>query len=139
MYANYIGSYRRLGLSLNSSYRRSTDNAFGSRLAPSTATFASLFYRLALGTGWQVYPSAQLFHEHTRGDMLENQLTGEHALNNALLGPGLDVYYKNLSLNTSLQLPVYTAATDHPANAGRLVVGVGYSFQQTKYLLPGKS
>lgn len=71
--------------------------------------------------------------------MLEGQLTGEHAMNNALLGPGLDLYYKNVSLNTSFQLPIYTAATDHPASAGRLVVSVGYSFKQTKYLLHGKS
>ena len=70
--------------------------------------------------------------------MLEGRLTGEHALNNALLGPSLDFYYKNLSLNTSFQLPVYTAATDHPASAGRLVLAVGYSFDQTRYLLGKK-
>ncbi len=139
IYANYIGSYRSFGLSVNSSYRRASENAFRNSLAPSTATFASLFYRVPLGTDWQVYPSAQFFYEKTRGEMLEGQLTGEHAMNNALLGPGLDVYYKNVSLNTSFQLPVYTAETDHPASAGRLVVSVGYSFKQTKYLLHGKS
>jgi len=139
IYANYIGSYRSFGLSVNSSYRRSTENTFRNSLAPSTATYASLFYRIPLGTDWQVYPSAQLFYEKTKGEMLEGQLTGEHTMNNALLGPGLDVYYKNVSLNTSVQLPVYTAATDHPASAGRLVVSVGYSFNQTKYLLHGKS
>ncbi|GAC1372231.1 MAG: hypothetical protein NVS3B25_20770 [Hymenobacter sp.] len=139
LYANYIASLHSFGLSVNTSYRRSTENAFRSGLAPSTATFASLFYRLPLGTDWQVYPSAQLFYEKTRGETLEGQLTGEHALNNALLGPGLDVYYKNVSLNTSFQLPIYTATTDHPASAGRLVLSVGYSFNQTKYLLHGKS
>ena len=138
VYANYIGSYRSLGLSMNSSYRRSTEDTFRNSLAPSTATFASLFYRLPLGPDWQMYPSAQLFYEYTRGEMLEGQLTGQHAMNNALLGPGLDVYYKNASLNTSVQLPVYTAETDHPASAGRLVVSVGYSFNQTKYLLGKK-
>ena len=139
LYANYIGSFHSFGLSVNSSYRRSTENAYHSSLAPSTATFASLFYRLPLGTDWQVYPSAQLFYEKTKGEMLDGHLTGEHALNNALLGPGLDVYYKNVSLNTSFQLPIYTAETDHPASAGRLVVSVGYSFNQTKYLLHSKS
>ena len=139
LYANYIGSYRSFGLSVNTSYRRATENTFRNSLAPSTATFASLFYRIPLGTNWQVYPSAQFFYEKTQGEMLEGQPTGEHALNNALLGPGLDLYYKNVSLNTSFQLPVYTAETDHPASAGRLVVSVGYSFNQTKYLLHRKS
>jgi len=138
LYANYIGSYHSLGLSVNSSYRRSTENAFRNSLAPSTATFASLFYRLPLGENWQVYPSAQFFYEKTKGEMLEVNLTGEHAMNNALLGPGLDVYYKNFSFNAGFQLPVYTAPTDHPLSAGRMVVSVGYSFNQTKYLL-GKS
>ncbi|MCA8829342.1 transporter [Hymenobacter pini] len=137
VYANYIGSFRNVGLSLNSSYRRATRNTFEESLAPSSTTFANLFYRVALGAGnqWQLYPSAQFFYEKTKGETFEGQLTGEHAMNNALLGPGLDVYYKNFSLNTSFQLPVYTASTDHPASAGRMVVSVGYSFKQTKYLL----
>ena len=139
LYANYIGSYRSFGLSVNSSYRRATENKFRNSLAPSTATYASLFYRVPLGENWQVYPSAQFFYEKTKGEMLDGQLTGEHAMNNALLGPGLDVYYKNFSLNTSFQLPIYTAETDHPASAGRLVLSVGYSFKQTKYLLGHKS
>ena len=139
VYANYTGSYHGFGLSVNSSYRVGSQNRFGSGTAPGTATFASLFYRLSLGPNWQVYPSAQFFYEKTKGETLDGQLIGEHAMNNALLGPGLDVYYKNVSLNASVQLPVYTAATDHPASAGRLVLAVGYSFKQTKYLLHGKS
>ena len=139
VYANYIGSFHSLGLSVNSSFRVSSQNKFSSSMAPSTTTFASLFYRIPLGDNWQVYPSAQFFYEKTKGEMLDGNLTGEHAMNNALLGPGVDIYYKNVSLNTSMQLPVYTAATDHPASAGRLVVALGYSFNQTKYLLHGKA
>ncbi|MBD2715408.1 hypothetical protein KBK19_10205 [Microvirga sp. STR05] len=134
LYANYIGSYHNVGLSLNTSYRRGAANRFGEGLAPGSTAFANLFYRVALGQDWQVYPSAQLFYEKNKGELFEGRLTGEHAVNNALLGPGLDVYYKNLLLNTSVQLPVYTATTDHPASAGRIVVAVGYSFKQTNYL-----
>lgn len=135
VYANYIGSYRSFGLSLNTSYRRGSRNRIDEGLAPSATTFANLFYRIPLGPSWQVYPSAQFFYEKTKGETFEGQLTGEHAMNNALLGPGLDVYYRNFSLNTSFQLPVYTAATDHPASAGRMVLAVGYSFRQSKYLI----
>lgn len=135
LYLNYIGSFHNVGLSLNTSYRRATRNRFEESTAPSTSTFANLFYRLPLKGDWQVYPSAQFFYEKTKGETFEGHLTEEHAMNNALLGPGLDVYYKNLSLNASAQLPVYTANTDHPASAGRLVMAVGYSFKQTKYLI----
>lgn len=134
-YANYVGSFRGFGLSLTPSYRRSlADNTLQNRLAPSFTTFANLFYRLPLGPNWQVYPSAQFYYEQTDGEMLDGELTHEHALNDALVGPGLDIYYKNFSLNTSVQLPLFTATTDHPASAGRLVLAVGYSFKQTKYL-----
>ena len=135
VYANYIGSYRSIGLSVNGSYRRGVANRFEEALAPGTTAFANLFYRLPLNQNWQLYPSAQFFYEKTKGELFEGQLTGEHAMNNALLGPGLDIYYKNLSLNTSVQFPVYTASTDHPASAGRLVLALGYSFKQSKYLL----
>ncbi len=139
VYANYIGGFHGFGLSVNGSYRLSSENAFRNSLAPGTTVYASLFYRVPLGTHWQAYPSAQFFYEKTKGETLDGQLTGEHAMNNALLGPGLDVYHNNFSLNASVQLPVYTAATDHPASAGRLVLAVGYSFKQTKYLLHGRS
>ncbi|KUG09780.1 hypothetical protein [Solirubrum puertoriconensis] len=135
VYLNYIGSYRNLGLSLNSSYRRATRNRYAEGFSPSVASFANLFYRLPMGENWQLYPSAQFYYEKTRGETFEGVLTGEHAMNNALLGPGLDVYYKNVSLNASAQFPVYTATTDHPASAGRLVVAVGYSFRQQRYLI----
>lgn len=135
VYANYIGSYRGVGLSVNGSYRRGAANRFEENLAPGITAFTNLFYRLPLNQNWQLYPSAQLFYEKTKGERFEGRLTGEHAMNNALLGPGLDIYYKNVSLNTSVQFPVYTATTDHPASAGRLVVAVGYSFKQSRYLL----
>ena len=59
IYANYIGSYRSFGLSVNSSYRRSTENAFRN----------SLFYRVPLDENWQVYPSAHFFYEKNKGEI----------------------------------------------------------------------
>ena len=137
-YLNYIAGYRSLGLSLTGTLRHTGENAFRNSLAPSVSAFANLFYRIPLGPDWQVYPSAQGYYEHSAGEMLDGQLTHEHALNDALLGPGLDIYYKNFSLNTSVQLPVFTATTDHPASAGRMVVALGYSLKQSKYLLGKK-
>ena len=101
------------------------ENAFLNELAPSFSGFGNLFYRVALGQNLQLYPSAQFYYEKTQGEMLDGELTHEHALNDALLGPGLDVYYKSFSLNTSVQLPLFTATTDHPASAGRVVLALG--------------
>ncbi len=137
-YANYLAGYRSLGLSLTANLRHTGENTYRNSVAPSISTFANLFYRVPLGERWQVYPSAQFYYEKTDGEMLEGHLTHEHALNDALLGPGLDVYYQNFSLSTSVQFPLFTATTDHPASAGRVVLAVGYSFKQRKYLIHKK-
>jgi len=137
-YLNYIASYKKLGFSLNTSYKLNGENFYHEGLANSTATFANLFYRVHLNDNWNINPSAQLFYEYTKGETYKTELTGEHQMNNALLGPGLDIYYKNLGLNMSAQFPVYEAATDHPVSAGRLVLGLSYSFNQTKYVIGSK-
>lgn len=137
-YLNYIASYKKLGLSLNTSYKLNGDNYYHEGIANSTATFANLFYRFHLNDNWNINPSAQLFYEYTKGETYKGELTGNHKMNNALLGPGLDIYYKNIGLNVSSQFPVYEVPTDHPVSAGRLVLGLSYSFNQTKYLIVGK-
>lgn len=135
-YANYIVAYRRMGLSLNGSVKLTGENRYRESAAPATTQFANLFYIVPLGTDWKVIPSAQLYYEYTKGQKQAGELTGEHGMNNALLGPGLDVYFKNVALNTAVQLPVYNhGAADHPTSAGRVVLGLTYSFNQTKYLL----
>jgi hypothetical protein len=60
--------------------------------------------------------------------MLEGHLPSQRTMDNALPGPGIDGYYKNLSRNTGFQQPTYTAKTDHPASAGHVVASVGYRF-----------
>lgn len=133
-YINYIASYKKIGLSLNSSYKLNGENYYQEGVANSTATFANLFYRYHLNSNWNINPSLQLFYEYTKGETYNGELTGEHKMNNALLGPGLDIYYKNLGINVSTQFPVYEAKTDHPVSAGRLILGLSYSFNQMKYL-----
>jgi hypothetical protein len=138
VYANYITGYKNIGLSLNASYKLNGENTYQEGIANSTATFANLFYRISLGKEIMLIPSAQLFYEFTKGETLANEPTGEHRMDNALLGPGLDVFYKNFSLNLACQLPVYEAKTNHPISAGRTVIGISYNMKQKKYLLPSK-
>jgi hypothetical protein len=137
-YINYIASYKKIGLSLNSSYKVNGDNYYQEGIANSSATFANLFYRFHLNDNWNINPSLQLFYEYTKGETYKGNLTGEHKMDNALLGPGLDIYYKNLGINLSTQFPVYEAKTDHPVSAGRLVLGLSYNFNQMKYLMGSK-
>ncbi len=135
-YATYILGYQRAGLSLTTSGKVSTRNRFGESLAPAVTHYATLFYTVPIGDDWRLIPSAQLYYERTNGQRLDGRLTGEHALNEAMLGPGLDVFWRNFSVTASGQLPVYRHSDpNHTVSAGRIVLGLTYSFRQMKYLL----
>ena len=133
-YVNYIAGYQKVGLSINASYKLNGQNYYHESIANSTAQFVNLFYRHNIGAKLMINPSVQLFYEYTKGEKHNNILTGEHKMNNALLGPGLDIYYQNVGFNAALQWPVYEEISNHPASAGRLMVGFNYNFNQTKYL-----
>jgi hypothetical protein len=135
LYATYVMGYRRVGLSLTTSGKISARNSFGESLAPALTQYVTLFYTLPVGDDWRIIPSAQLYYERTKGQRQDGVLTGEHALNEAMLGPGVDVFWRNLSLAASGQLPVYRHSDpNHTVSAGRIVLGLTYSFRQTKYL-----
>lgn len=138
VYANYIASYRNGGISVNASYKLNSENYYQEGIANSAASFVNVFYRIKAGADWLLIPSLQGFYEFTKGETYQNELTGEHRMDNALLGPGLDVFYKNVSVNLAFQLPVYQARTDHPVSAGRTVVSLSYAIKEKKYLLKGK-
>jgi hypothetical protein len=137
-YINYMAGYKKLGISITSSYKLNGQNYYHESIANSTAHFANLFYRYNLNQDWNINPSVQFFYEYTKGEKLNGELTHEHKMNNALLGPGLDIYYKNAGVNLAFQLPIYEEDTGHPASAGRLVLGFSYNFNQTKYLIKSK-
>ena len=85
---------------------------------------------------WRLLPAVQAFYETTAGETWYGTRTGEHAARTLLVGPALDVFWRNLSLTTSVQ---WTAAdrtpADHPVPAGRVVLGLTYSLPQMRYLL----
>lgn len=134
-YLNYIASYKKVGISINTSYKLNGENYYKEGMANSSATFANLFYRVVVNDNWMVNPSAQFFYEKTAGETYRGEFTGEHQMNNALLGPGIDIYYKNIGLNLSTQFPVFEGETDHPVSAGRFIMGLSYNFKQFRYLL----
>ncbi len=138
-YVNYIVGYRRFGLSVNSSVKLTGENRYRQSAAPATTQFANLFYQVALGEQWKVIPSAQFYYEYTKGEKANGQLTGEHLMNNALVGPGLDVFFQNLLLSSSVQLPVFSnGSAGHPVSAGRVTLGLTYNINQMKYALGKK-
>ncbi|HZG71216.1 MAG TPA: hypothetical protein VEY51_06710 [Chondromyces sp.] len=135
IYLNYMLGYKKLGLSWNAAYKMNGENKFNESIANSTTQFVNLFYTLPVDKNIKMVPSVQTFYEYSKGEKINGKLTGEHKMDNLMTGIGLDLFYKNIALNTGLQLNAYNGRTDHLRSAGRVHLGVTYNFNQLYYLV----
>ncbi|MBC7916051.1 MAG: hypothetical protein H7Y07_18245 [Pyrinomonadaceae bacterium] len=138
MYLNYMAGYKKFGISWNAAYKINGQNKQSESIANSTTQFVNLFYNLPISKKVKAVPSVQTFYEYTKGQKVNSVLTGEHEMNTLMTGLGLDLFYKNLALNTGLQLGAYNADTEHLRTAGRVHLGLTYNFNQLYYLLNKK-
>lgn len=134
-YLNYIMSYRQFGLNVNIYYKYNGQNTFRERIANSTTEFLSLFYRQKWGD-FVIMPSVQCFYEYTKGLYIKKVHQSGTEMNNLMIGPGIDLFYKNISLSCSFQFNAWEkVADDDLRSAGRMVLGLSYNFKQRKYLI----
>ena len=89
-----------------------------------------MFYRLQYKEV-SFYPSVQANYEFTEGLKIKNVLQQNTQMNSLLLGPGLDIYYKSFSINTSWQFATFEDVRDgNLKSAGRISLGLNYSFSK---------
>lgn len=135
IYANYILGYKTWGLSANTSYKVNGQNAEEESIANSSTNFLSIFKRFDVNKDIKVIPSIQASYEYSKGEKYKDQLTGEHETNNLMSGLGVDIFVKNIGINTSFQTNTWSAQTDHPRSSGRLVIGLTYNINQLYYAI----
>lgn len=127
-YINYVCMTKKLGASISLNYKANGQNKFQEKLSNSHNDFVSVFYRLQY-KDFSFYPSVQANYEFTEGLKIKNKLIKNSQVNALLLGPGLDIYYKSFSLNTSWQFTAMEDVRDgFLKSAGRISVGLNYSF-----------
>ncbi|MEP7170104.1 MAG: hypothetical protein ABI855_12095 [Bacteroidota bacterium] len=137
-YLNYAAAGNKLGLGISSVFKVSNYNDYTEKFTNSNNTGVSVFYKLYKGN-LQLIPSAQLYYEYVKGMMSHGILIANTGSDIAMCGPGLDVYYKNLSLNFSIQYPVRDKTdSENLSAAGKMVAGLKYNFNQKKYLFHKK-
>ncbi len=137
-YVNYIAGYKMIGINLNAMYKFNGQNYYKEKIANSFSTYFNIFARIKL-KNWFVIPSIQSYYEYTEGLIVKTILQPNTKMNALMLGPGLDVVYKNIGLNLAYQFCAYEEEQgDNLQNAGRVMVGLSYNFNQTKYLLNKK-
>ncbi|MXV15285.1 hypothetical protein [Hufsiella ginkgonis] len=135
VYLNYLASVKKLGLNLNTTYKVNGRNKEQESIANSTTANLNVFYSAGISQRVKLIPSAQLAYEYSAGEKYQGIKTGEHVMNNLLAGAGLDLFVNNLTFNLALQSRVWSAKDDHPQPAGRVVLGITYSFKQLYYAL----
>ncbi|MES2761940.1 MAG: hypothetical protein V4677_07035 [Bacteroidota bacterium] len=129
-YINYLCMSKKLGASISLNYKANGANQFQEKLSDSHNDFVSVFYRIEY-KDLMFYPSVQANYEFTEGLKIKNVLQHNTQVNSLLLGPGLDIYYKSFSLNTSWQFTVTEDVRDGSLkSAGRISVGLNYSFSK---------
>jgi len=134
-YLTYVLSYQKIGLSLNSNFKLNGSNKYHERIGNSSSNFVNVFFRHTFHD-WTLIPSVQGYYEYTKGLYEKGKLQEGTEMNALLIGPGLDIFYKNFSLNLGLQFNAWEhTSPDNLKNAGRMVIGLCYNFKQGKYLL----
>ncbi len=135
IYANYMLGYKTWGLSANTSYKMNGENAENESIANSSNNFLSIFKRIDLSKDVKLIPSIQASYEFSKGEKYKGVVTGEHETNNLMTGMGLDIFIKNIGINTSFQTNTWSALTDHPRSSGRFIIGLNYNINQLYYAI----
>lgn len=138
-YANYIWGFKKMGINFNSTYKINGDNYYHERIANSSTNYINLFYKFRQDKNLKLIPSLQGYYEYTKGVYINDMYQQGTNVSIATAGVGLDIFYKNVALNTSFQLPVYEQkAANNLSTAGKFMIGLTYNFNQKKYLIKSK-
>jgi hypothetical protein len=139
-YVNYTFGFKKIGASINSLYKINGTNYYKERIANSTSSYLNVFYKFRQDKNLKLIPSLQLYHEYTKGLFINKVYQAETTMNILTGGIGIDVFYKNISLNTSFHLPIYENISSYNlGTAGKFMIGLTYNFNQKNYLIHSKS
>lgn len=139
-YINYIFGYKKMGFNFNSTYKINGENFYKERIGNSSTNYLNLFYKFRQEKDLKLFPSIQAYYEHTEGLYVFDQLQKATKMEVFNAGVGLDLFYKNVTLNMSFQLPVYEKRFEsNLQNTSKMMIGLTYNFNQKKYLIKSKS
>jgi hypothetical protein len=136
---NYVIGYHHWGANLYAMHKVNGTNKYNEKISNSTTSQFSLFRKFKKGK-WFFIPSAQAAYEYTKGMKVNNELVEGTGANLLTAGGGIDIFFKNIGINGSFQLPVFESVSDDMiSNSSRITIGISYSFNQTKYFFRKKN
>ena len=134
-YLNYILSVEHIGFSANTMFKWNGKNAYQEKLGNSFTQAISVFGRLELKQ-LRIFPAVLANYEFTKGLYLNKKLVQNTNMNLLMMGPSMDVNYKNVVLNMCYQFNAFERVSSQQLSAsGRLIIGLTWNFTQRKYLI----
>jgi len=129
-YVNYIISKSKFGINSNTLFKLNGENKYNERIGNSFNQILSLFIKFQV-KNVNLFPSLLSNYEFTKGVYTASILQKGTNMNTLLLGPSMDVSYKNFVFNTSFQFNVYERVSSRNlSTAGRLVAALTYNFKK---------
>ncbi len=105
-------------------------NYYRESYAPGWTTNLMIGRRFELSDKLSVVPQLQCYGESSEGLRFQAESLDEHRMRALLGGVGVDVFWRQLQLSASVQLPVSQQSFAHPQQAGRVVMGITYNLKR---------
>ncbi|MDX2172577.1 MAG: hypothetical protein SFY56_05610 [Bacteroidota bacterium] len=129
-YLNYIISKSRFGINSNTLFKLNGTNKYGERIGNSINQIINTFVKCEV-KNLKLFPALVANYEYTKGVYVKKRLQENTNMNALLLGPSLDLSYKNFVFNSSFQFNVYErVGSQNLSTAGRWVVALTYNFMK---------
>ena len=100
-FANYQLGRGNWSWNLLPMYKINGKNRFDERVSNSTTFFSSLSYQWKRNENFKVMPSLQSYFESMKGVEVMDELVKGTSMKGLFLGPGVDLFYKNIGFSTS--------------------------------------
>jgi hypothetical protein len=134
LYANYIAGIKKWGLSLTSAYRINSENKFNERAANGFTNYLNLFYKINFNEKWTLIPSLQNYYEYSNGLYINNKYVSTTKMNVLFVGPGVDIFYKNLQWTCSVQFKTVEEKKELKLKSSlKFTTGFTYNFNQMRF------
>lgn len=133
-YLNYVFSKAKFGANINSMIKFNGTNSYNEKFCNSFNQIVSLFYKIS-NDNFNFFGSILANYEYSQGIKIDKNLIRDTKVNVLLLGPSVDISFKQFTANCSYQFKAYERISSRSlSNAGRFVIGITYNFNQNKYL-----
>ena len=132
-------AYKKIGFTTSANYKINGTNFYKERIGNSITNFSSVFCKFKT-KNWSFIPSISTYFEYTKGLYVFDVAQEGTEMNELMLGPGMDMYYKNYGLSMGIQKTIHHhSGAGELKSVGRIFISLSYNFNQRKYLFNKKT